>query len=84
MAESSVRITQMFNHFQKAAATKAILEQQLAREQAELTKLEFEVNEGLTSLGYVPTPGGPTPEQFLEASMAAIEMELDNFERSVQ
>ena len=83
MAEGTVRIAQMFDRFQKAAASKGILEQQLTKETAELNRIDAEVAAGLASLGYVATEGGPTPAEFVTQAMAAIEAELTQFEAAV-
>lgn len=76
------RLAQVFAKFQKAAASKAILEEQANRLEAEVSVLDAELSAGLARLGYDPA-SGQTAEEYLGSVAAGIEHSLAEYEKAV-
>ena len=77
------RVAEVFDRFQKLAATKGILETQLAKEQGELDTLGAEIDGLLASIGYQNVPGGLTPEEYIATTLEGIEAELAEHEKAL-
>jgi hypothetical protein len=82
MDQTLTRISSVLEKFQKAAASKSVLEEQVSSLTAEVAKLEAELNQGLLSLGYNPGAGQSVDDFLLQVSQG-IEAELQQYEKAL-